>query len=445
MIRLAIIGRPNVGKSTLYNRLVGRKSAIVYDEPGVTRDRQEEPGKIADLHFMVMDTAGLEQKAMTDLGDRMSKQTLKALDTADILLFMVDAHGITAEDHHFASLLRGMKKPLFLLANKAEGKKGAASVYDAYSLGLGDPIALSAEHGIGMDELYDAIKPHFPEDVEDEDDEDPTLRPLSLAIVGRPNAGKSTLINRLLNEDRLLTGPEAGITRDAVSLEWVYQGQKIKLIDTAGLRKKARIGTDLEDMSVKDTLQAIQYAEAVVVVIDATCPFEKQDLQIARHVAEEGRFLVIVANKWDKIENKQAALKELRADLEHTLSQVRGVALVTLSALTADNFDPLMQAVLKANKRWNTRIKTAVLNEWLTEMLEKHSLPLIKGRRLKVKYMTQIKTRPPTFSLFISQDVDFPVSYERYLMHGLRDSFDLHGIPIRFSYKKGRNPYHKKK
>lgn len=443
MIRLAIIGRPNVGKSTLYNRLVGRKSAIVYDEPGVTRDRQEEPGQLADLNFMVMDTAGLEHKALTDLGNRMSQQTLKALDHADILLFMVDAQGITAEDIHFATLLRKVKKPLFLLANKAEGKKGAASVMDAYSLGIGEPIAISAEHGLGMDDLYEAIKPLFPE--EDITQDASYEKPLSLAIVGRPNAGKSTLINRLLGEDRLLTGPEAGITRDAVSLEWTYNGQKIKLIDTAGLRKKSRVANDLETLSVKDTLNAIQYAEAVVLVIDATCPLEKQDLQIARHVAEEGRFMVIVANKWDKIKDKQATLKELQADLDHTLSQVKGIALIPLSALEAKNFDPLMKAVLLANERWNRRIKTAVLNEWLSVMLQKHSLPLIKGRRLKIRYMTQIKTRPPTFSLFISQDVDFPVAYERYLMHGLREHFDLQGIPIRFSYRKGKNPYHEKK
>lgn len=457
MLRLAIIGRPNVGKSTLFNRLVGKKAALVYDEPGVTRDRQEELGSIADLEFILMDTAGLDHTPDSDLQSRMTEQTLKAIEGADLLLFVVDAiSGITPNDTFFARLLRRTPKPIILLANKCEGRKGQEGLYDAFRLGIGQPIAISAEHGIGMDDLYTEIKKHIKSPTEKEvsafngDDEieeieiEPKKRPLKLAIVGRPNAGKSTFINKLLKEERLLTGPEAGITRDAISIDWHYQGRDIKLFDTAGLRRKARISEALETLSTKDTLESIQYAEIVILMVDALQPLDKQDLQIARHVIEEGRALVIALNKWDLIKNKRELLSEVQYKVDESLNQARGVSIVPISGMNGDNLPELIKASFTIYERWNKRIPTGELNRWLTMMIEGHSLPLIKGRRLKIKYMTQMKMRPPTFAIFISQDVDFPVAYERYLMNGLREEFGLEGVPLRFYYRKPKNPYAKK-
>lgn len=452
MLRLAIIGRPNVGKSTLFNRLVGKKTALVYDEPGVTRDRQEELGSIADLKFILMDTAGLDHTPDSDLQNRMTEQTLKAIENADLLLFVIDAiSGITPNDTFFARLLRRTPKPIILLANKCEGRKGQEGLYDAFRLGIGQPIAISAEHGIGMDDLYTEIKKHTKpsskpehEDVSEEKEVEPKKRPLKLAIVGRPNAGKSTFINKLLKEERLLTGPEAGITRDAIAIDWHYQGHDIKLFDTAGLRRKARISEALETLSAKDTLESIQYAEIVILMVDALQPLDKQDLQIARHIIEEGRALVIALNKWDLIKNKRELLSEVQYKIDESLNQARGVSIIPISGIKGDNLPELMNAVFTIYDRWNKRIPTGELNRWLTMMIEEHSLPLIKGRRLKVKYMTQMKMRPPTFALFISQDVEFPVAYERYLMNGLRKEFNLEGVPLRFYYRKPKNPFAEK-
>lgn len=444
MLRLAIIGRPNVGKSTLFNRLVGKKAALVYDEPGVTRDRQIERGRIADLDFELMDTAGLENDPASDLQGRMTEQTLKAIEGADLLLFMIDAiAGVTAGDEFFAQLLRRSPKPILLLANKCEGKKGHDGLFDSYALGLGEPIAISAEHGIGLDDLYSALKTFVPEGAQDFTEEVPKDRPLKLAIVGRPNAGKSTFINSLLGEDRLLTGPEAGITRDAIAIDWAFEGRPLKLYDTAGLRRKARVSEDLEVLSTKDTLDAIQYAELVILMVDAEHPLDKQDLQIARHVIEEGRALVIALNKWDIVSKKAQLLKEIQSKIDESLFQAKGVPIVPISGLKHQHISDLMKAVFGIYQTWNKRISTGELNRWLNFMLENHSLPLLKGRRLKLKYMTQIKTRPPTFALFISQDNDFPIAYERYLMNGLRQEFGLEGVPLRFQYRKPKNPYAK--
>lgn len=451
---VAIIGRPNVGKSTLFNRLVGRRLAIVHNEPGVTRDRREGDAIIADMPFRLIDTAGLEEAFDDSLEANMRRQTERALDEADVALLLVDARaGVTPLDEHFAQWLRGRGRPVILVANKCEGKAGQPGLYEAYSLGLGDPIAVSAEHGEGIGELYDALKefePAAPEagdaevlDPDEDTGEDDYTGPLQLAIVGRPNVGKSTLVNQLLGEERMLTGPEAGVTRDAIAVTWEIDGRPIKLVDTAGLRRKARISKSLETLSVGDTLRSIRYAHVVILVLDGGDGLEKQDLTIARHVIEEGRALVIAFNKWDAVKDKKEAMQALRDRMETSMPQVRGVHVVTISALTGKGVDKVLPTAMKAYDIWNRRIPTGQLNRWLDEMTEIHPPPLSHGRRIKLRYITQARTRPPTFAIFTSSAEPPPESYLRYLVNGLREDFDMPGTPIRINTRKGKNPYAK--
>ncbi len=437
---VAIIGRPNVGKSTLFNRLVGKKLALVDDTPGVTRDRREGEASIGNLKFKVIDTAGLEEKFDDSLEARMRRQTEIALEEADVALMLIDARiGITPLDKHFAGWLRKSKTPVILVANKCEGKAGMPGLMESFSLGLGEPIALSAEHGEGMAELFDVLLPFEKQEADADAEEEE--KPLQLAIVGRPNAGKSTLVNYLIGEDRMLTGPEAGVTRDSIAVEWTYEGRAVKLVDTAGLRKKARVQQKLEKLSVADSLRVIRMAEVVVLLIDGEESFEKQDLTIAAHVIEEGRALVIAVNKWDTVKDRQGALKLIRDRLSISLPQVRGVPVITISALSGRGVDRLMPAVMEVYDLWNTRISTARLNRWLEVMLEQHPPPMAKGRRLKIRYMTQVKARPPTFSLFMSSRGELPESYLRYLVNGLRTDFNLPAVPIRIFPRTGKNPY----
>jgi len=438
---VAILGRPNVGKSTLFNRLVGRRMALVDDSPGVTRDRREGDGRIADLEFRVIDTAGLEEAAPTTLAGRMRAQTERSLAIADVVLLVVDAReGITEPDRHFGGWLRKSGKPVVLVVNKAEGRAEQGAVGEAYALGLGDPVPLSAAHGEGFAELYDRLRDFAPLP-EDAPAEEAGERPLQLAIVGRPNVGKSTLVNRLVGEDRLLTGPEPGITRDSIALDWEWHGRAIRLVDTAGLRRRARVAGSLERLSVADTLRTIRFAGTVVLVLDALEPFERQDLTIANLVAEEGRALVIAANKWDAVADKPAALRQLRDRLTASLAQLHGVPLVTISGLAGTGLDALMKAVVGADAVWNKRLSTPVLNRWLAAIQEHHPPPLVGARRLKLRYMTQANTRPPTFALFASKPGELPDSYRRYLVNALRQDFDLPGTPIRLMLRKGANPY----
>jgi GTP-binding protein len=445
VLHIAIIGRPNVGKSTLFNRLVGQKLALVDDRPGVTRDRREGDGRLGHLHVRIIDTAGLEDAEPGSLNERMQHQTEEAVDQADLIFFMVDARvGILPDDRVFATLARRSGKPVILLANKAEGAAGLAGAYDAFSLGLGDPVPISAEHGEGFHELVQVVRPFVDDEDEDEDDETGE-RSLKVAIVGRPNAGKSTLVNRMVGEERLLTGPEAGITRDTISLDWVWQGRKVRLFDTAGLRKRARIEDKLEKLSVGDALRAIRFAEVVVVLLDATIPFEKQDLTIVDLIESEGRSLVIGLNKWDLVADKPGLLKELKEEATRLLPQVRGVSLVPLSGLAGEGIDRLMNAVVEAAEVWSTRVSTAKLNDWLAEAIEAHSPPAVSGRRIKIRYMTQVKARPPHFAIFGNQLDALPKSYSRYLVNGLRETFGLPGTPIRLSLRTGKNPFEGKK
>jgi GTP-binding protein len=458
---VAIVGRPNVGKSTLFNRLVGKKLALVDDTPGVTRDRREGDAKLGDLTFRVVDTAGLEEADAESLTGRMRAGTEEAIRAADLVLFVVDGRaGITPTDETFAELVRRSGKPVVLVVNKAEGRVGEAGFFEAFSLGLGDPIALSAEHGEGLADLYAAVQPYvdIPEDdeagdgevyddveTEDGDSEEraDTKRPLRVCVVGRPNAGKSTLINRLIGEERLLTGPEAGITRDSISVEWVWRGRPIKLFDTAGIRRKARVQEKLEKLSVADAIRAVRFAEVVVVCLDATIPFEKQDLQLVDLVAREGRALVIALNKWDLIEDRTKAWADLREACDRLLPQVRGVAMVRLSGLMGEGIDDLMQAVTRTAQVWSRRVSTSKINRWLEVTLERHPPPAVAGRRLKIRYATQAKSRPPHFVLFTSRPDAIPESYGRYLVNDLRQSFDLAGVPIRLSFRGGDNPFDK--
>ncbi len=459
---LAIVGRPNVGKSTLFNRLVGKRLALVDDQPGVTRDLREGDARLGDLRFTVIDTAGLEEVTDDSLQGRMRRLTERAVDMADICLFLVDARiGITPVDEALAEILRKRAAHVILGANKAEGRAGEAGVLDAYALGLGEPVRLSAEHGEGMDELYHILRPladafvaraeaDAPEvevDVEEEDEDadfaPTTARPLQIAVIGRPNAGKSTLINRILGEDRLLTGPEAGITRDSISVSMRWMGTPVRVFDTAGMRKKARVVDKVEKLSVADGLRAVRFAEVVVVLLDAAIPFEQQDLRIADFAETEGRAVVIAVNKWDLEDEKQEKLRALRAGFEKLLPQLRGAPLVTVSAMTGKGLDRLHTAVLRAHEVWNRRVTTAKLNQWLGAMVEAHPPPAPGGRRIKLRYMTQAKTRPPGFVIMCSNPEELPAAYTRYLVNGLREAFDMPGTPIRvFLRSQGdKNPY----
>jgi GTP-binding protein len=445
---LAIVGRPNVGKSTLFNRLVGRRLALVDDRPGVTRDRREGEGRLGDLRFTVVDTAGFDEAAPDSLTARMMTQTETAIGDADAVLFLIDVRsGLTPIDRAFADIVRRAGKPVIVVANKSEGRAGAGAA-EAYALGLGDPIPLSAEHGEGLSDLYDAIRAALPEHTaapaeDDEPDADAADRPIRVAVVGRPNVGKSTLINRLLGEERLLTGPEAGITRDAIAVTLEWKGRAFRLFDTAGMRRKARIEEKLEKLSVADTLNAIRFAEVVVVLMDTERPFEEQDLRIADLVQREGRALVLGMNKWDLADGKA---NRLRAEADHWLPQVKGVPIVALSGLHGEGLDRLMQAVVDAYAVWNRRVSTNPLNRWFEDAVSSHPPPAVSGRRLKLNYITQVKSRPPSFVLFCSRADAMPESYLRYLVHGLRERFELPGTPIRITLREKANPFaHKKK
>jgi GTP-binding protein len=459
--KLAIIGRPNVGKSTLFNRLVGKKLALVDDQPGVTRDRREGEAQLGDLTFTIIDTAGLESGAAQSLTGRMRAQTEAAVADADAVLFLVDARaGLTPDDRHFAALLRRAEKPLILIANKAEGRAGEAGALEAYDLGLGDPVPLSAEHGDGLADLYDAIREALPDktdpaeivendprrqefgEEEDGSELDPT-KPLRVTVVGRPNAGKSTLINRILGEERLLVGPEAGITRDSIGLEFQWRDRAFKLFDTAGLRKRARVEDKLEKLAAADAIRAVRFAEVVVLLVDAAIPFEKQDLSIADLAAKEGRALVIALSKWDLIEDRGARLSRLREEASRLLPQVRGAPVIAVSGTTGEGIDRLMGAVIQVHEVWNKRIATGKLNRWLAATIAETPPPAVSGRRIKIRYMTQPKARPPHFVLFGNQLDELPTSYERFLVNGLREAFDLPGVPIRISKRQGDNPYRK--
>jgi GTP-binding protein len=445
----AIIGRPNVGKSTLFNRLVGQRLALVDDTPGVTRDRREGNARLADLEFHVIDTAGLEELHDDSLSARMRRQTDRAVADADVVLFVIDARtGITPLDKHFADWLRRGKTPVVLLANKAEGRAGTGGSYEAFELGLGAPIAISAEHGEGLADLYEALAPFAPPaEPEAATPEAPTgsgEHRIQLAIVGRPNVGKSTLVNRLIGEERMLTGPEAGITRDAIAIDWKWREQWFRVIDTAGMRRRPRVEGKLEKLSVGDTLRAIRFAEVVVLVLDAEQPFEKQDLTIARMVEEEGRALVLAASKWDAVANKKATLQLLADRTTRSLPQLQGIACVPISGKTGAGLDRLMETVLKTHAIWRKHISTPVLNRWLADVQERHPPPLVAGRRLRLRFMSQANIRPPTFALFASKPGELPDSYRRYLVNLLRADFDLPSVPIRMMLRKGKNPYAEK-
>lgn len=438
---IVILGRPNVGKSTLFNRLAQRKIAIVDDTPGVTRDRKEAEARIGGRALRIVDTAGLEEAAPETIAGRMRASSEAALREADLALFVVDARsGLTPADRAFAAWLRRARVPLLLVANKAEGRGGGAAAMEAYELGLGDPIAVSAEHGEGMGELYSEIVQHLPED--DEEGEAEENRPLRLAIVGRPNAGKSTLLNALLGQDRMITGPEPGLTRDAVAVEWTDDtGGLVRLVDTAGMRKRARIEHRLEKMSVASTLAALKEAEVVVLVLDALLGMDEQDLRIARLAEREGRAVVIALNKWDAVEDRALARRQLDDVLTASLAQLRGIAVVPISAATGRGVDKLMPAVRETYALWNRRVATGELNRWFESALERHQAPLVNGRRIKLRYATMPKGRPPTIVLFGTRAEELPEDYRRYLVNSFREAFGMPGVPIRLEARGTTNPY----
>ncbi len=472
MFTLALVGRPNVGKSTLFNRFAGKKLAIVDDTPGVTRDWRTAEGWLFDQAVRIIDTAGLEESFDDSIQGRMRQQTEAALKTCDAVVFIIDGRaGITPLDQHFAGWLRKQKKPVILAVNKAENDKAVQSaIGEGYSLGLGEPIAVSAEHNIGMEELYHALAPHFPEedeeaendndqaenfgnldelegaeDFEFKQEEDSPEKPLKIAIVGRPNVGKSTLLNSIVDDQRVMTGPEAGITRDAIAVDWEYEGRKFKLVDTAGMRRKSKVQNNIEKMSVEDSMRAIRLAQLVILVIDGSEILEKQELQIAEHIISEGRALVIAVNKWDAVEDREDALEELDHKMKTSLAQLKDLPYQTVSALNGKNMNKLLDRCLWTYEMWNTRIKTAGLNKWLGRMESQNPAPLISGRQNRLKYITQIKTRPPTFAMWVSRPEKLPESHKRFIVNGLRRDYKIPGVPIRLLIRKSKNPYADKK
>lgn len=467
---VAIVGRPNVGKSTLFNRLVGKKLALVHDTPGLTRDWREADAQLFGLDFKVIDTAGLEESFDQSIPARMRQQTERALARADMAFLVVDARaGITPMDQHFADWLRKQEIPVALIANKCESKVGMTGLYEAYEIGFGEPIPVSAEHGQGMEDLYNILRPHIEkipvaEKTEDERASLDTLfekydegadigfgdeaevpedltKPIKVAIVGRPNVGKSTLLNALVGEERSMTGPEAGITRDAVHVDWTFRDRALRLVDTAGLRRRARVVDEIEKMSVDDTLRAVRLAQVAILVLDADTMFEKQDLVISSHIIDEGRALVVAVNKWDTVKNKNETLEEIKYQLERNMAQVRDVPIVTISALNGTRLDHLLQAVLDTYGYWNSRVPTGKLNRWLMTMESQNPPPLANGRANRLRYMTQIKARPPTFALWVSRPDDYPDAHKRYLINALRRDFNIPGVPIRFMVRASKNPY----
>lgn len=468
MLKLAIIGRPNVGKSTLFNKLVGKQLAIVDDTPGVTRDWREAQGELFGQPLLLIDTAGLEESFDDSIQGRMRKQTESALARATAILFVIDGRdGITPADEHFAAFLRRQKKPIILAINKCENPKVTQSALgESYTLGFGEPVPISAAHSTGLDDLYHALEPYFPkeekqgeeneqeekefenlDDIEGQEDftftqeDDDPEKPVKIAIVGRPNVGKSTLLNAILKEQRVMTGPEAGITRDAIAVDWIYNDRPFKLVDTAGLRKKSRIETGIEKMAAADSLRAIRLAQIVILVLDGNLPLEKQDIQIAEHVINEGRALVLAINKWDSVTNREEVIADFEYKLSTSLAQIKDIPFTTISAINGKNIDRLFEKALETYALWNKRISTGALNRWLAKMESQNPAPLTQGRHNRLKYITQIKTRPPTFALWVSRPQDLPQSYRRYITNGLRRDFDIHGIPVRLLVRTSKNPY----
>lgn len=458
-LKVAIVGRPNVGKSTLFNRLLGKRLALVDAAPGVTRDRREGQARLGDLEFSLIDTAGFEDAAGDTLSARMRRQTEAALGEADLALYLIDAQaGVTALDRHFAKLLHRRAKPVVMVANKAEGRKSSAGIAEAFALGFGEPVAISAEHGEGMADLYAALAKFMPE--QDGANAAPSRRrrgqqpdavqsaeapppPIQIAIIGRPNVGKSTLINKLLGQERLLTGPEPGLTRDAITIDWRFKGRDFRLIDTAGLRRKARVQEKLEKLATADTLRALKFAEVAILVIDATAGVDRQDLAIAGHVLREGRALVVAANKWDAVEARGPVLREIERKLRETLAETKGLAIAPVSAQTGQGLDRLLAMALDVHTRWNAKIATSKLNRWLAGVTQAHPPPAVKGRAVRLRYMAQTKSRPPTFLIFANRPGALPQSYMRYLGNALRESFDLNGVVVRLDLRRGENPYAK--